>query len=647
MGIGASAEDPEARREREAVGRVLDQVGSELAAEPVSLEVFATVLRAGFDSLSIGRTPTRLDQVTVAEVQRSRLGEVRRAIVGGLSESDFPRPATTTRLLTDRERQILARLGLGLGSSDAARLEEEIYFFYIALTRSSEQLVLTRPASDLEGRALAPSPFLGEVLDRWPGLTETRAAENLDPADLTAVQTPEELAAHIGAYIASRLDRRRAGRMAPDPGPAAAASDARILAVYNRLVTPAGGPQERAVLEDMESRGLASAHVALARSSRLWGYDNHPVLSASVLAVAAGAGIDAGAGIGMGSAIDAPAGAGAGGRRAFTTSAGKLETFARCPYQHFARHGLRLEPRPRPQVTPLDNGLLVHRALEMVLREGRPAPDRAEIRARLEGVFQKLEAEELQRAYQADPSGRFRWKTVRNQLGRFIEIEAARLARSAFAPYRLEEAFGDRDDNALTLELPGGGRALVRGRIDRLDIDDPEHPSEAIVIDYKTKHRPGRGRLIDLQFGTDLQLAVYLLAVSDVLGFTPIAGLYAEVLPRPADSAPKDPENPLAIKLHGLVPKDQKQRVSGGLGVLSDPREKPADVRELRGALEAARATISLYASAIQRGVIDVAPIRRLGWTACQACDLASVCRVEDAYNPPRLSTREGLAPEE
>lgn len=595
------------RREIEAVEHVLDQIAAETADAELPTEALARLLAAGLDSLELGRTPTRLDTVTLAEVQRSRLGEVRRAIVGGLSASDFPRAVASERFFNDRERAELARLGLDLGPPDPLRQEAEAYFFYIALTRASEQLVLTRPTSDIEGASLDPSPFLEEIRGTVPGLREVPPAVEEDPADLRDAQTAEELAARVGAYIASRLDRRITGRgVSPEPA-RAEQDDRRILTVYNRLVLPAAG------LEIEGPRFVRDA-------SRLWGYDNRASLPPEVVRFAIG-------------------------ERRLTASVTHLESFARCPYQHFARSMLKLQRRPEAEVTPLEGGLLTHKALEILLQQGTPPPDRATIRKRLEQVFDSIREEPDLRAYRVTPGGLLRWQTARGQLARFVEIEARRLEASQFHPSEFERAFGTADAPPLRIPLSGGGELLLRGRIDRIDVHGEAPTIEALIIDYKSGSILNKGRPADVRRGSDLQLATYLLVVRDVFGMRPFGALYAPVLPRPKSEPSSDPQNPLDIRLGGLVPVSDLERIGGQLKLIRGSRpaiETPAELDDL---LRSAGEILALYAEAILAGRIDIAPAMTNRKTPCDSCEFASLCRVSEVYNPSRATPLEGFSP--
>jgi ATP-dependent helicase/nuclease subunit B len=608
-GIRGHVAGPDGEREIEAVDHVLDQISQEAAGESLSIEAFTRLLLAGLGSLRLGRTPTRPDAVILAEVQRSRLGEVRRAIVGGLSVRDFPRTVASDRFFTEGERAALGRMGLDLGAPDPLRQEEEAYFLYIALTRAAEHLVLTRPTTDIEGNPLDPSPFIEEIRAASPGLVEITPRIEERPSDLDEAQTAEQLAARVGAYIASRLDRRRAGRGQEPDMESARPDDRRILTLYNRLVAPPPGLVDQAPL-------------LIEEAGRLWGYENRPRLHPRVVAAAMTG-------------------------RSLATSVGRLESFARCPYQHFARHMLRLAPRPEAKVTPLENGLLTHTALEILMKEGPLTTDRREIERRLAGVFESIRNRPELHAFDVATGGRFRWRNTRGRLLRFLEIEARRIEASDFRPAEFERDFGTLRTRPLRIPLSEGGELLLRGRIDRIDVAETGGRKEALVLDYKSGQLADRGRPIDVRRGLDLQLAVYLLVVEEVLGMDPFGALYAQVLPKPVSGESNDPENPLDIKLIGLVPTDEWSRATGGHKFLKGSQQPLKTREDLSRLLQEARGTLILYAEALLRGMVDVAPVKIGSKSPCDACDFASLCRVDEMYNPFRESPKDGLSEQE
>jgi RecB family exonuclease len=212
-------------------------------------------------------------------------------------------------------------------------------------------------------------------------------------------------------------------------------------------------------------------------------------------------------------------------------SATSLEAWARCPHAYFLQQVLRVEVVEQPedvlQITPIERGNLIHRALERFIDEAiegghLPAPAqpwRREDHERLRGIGEEL-------CDQAEASGltgrplfwqRDRLKILAD-LDRFLIADDHHRASRGATPIAAELPFGRRGEAPLDYPLPDGRTVPLRGMADRVDLgaDGTIH-----VLDYKTgKTDPYRGLSTEdpHQGGRRLQLAVYGLAARQSLG---------------------------------------------------------------------------------------------------------------------------------
>ncbi|MBI5836326.1 MAG: PD-(D/E)XK nuclease family protein [Candidatus Eisenbacteria bacterium] len=172
---------------------------------PVALDRFEAVFLELLSAQPGGEVPHLGGCVLVGDVFLSRLPEVRALFLPGLSEGLFPAPVSEDRLLPDADRRrIAAHTGRRLPLASERSLEE-YYFFYVAVTRASERLCLSRPAADRDGSGLQPSPFLREAARALgPWLRERRVtafdADFANSADL----------AELESRVALELSRPRA-----------------------------------------------------------------------------------------------------------------------------------------------------------------------------------------------------------------------------------------------------------------------------------------------------------------------------------------------------------------------------------------------------------------------------------------------------
>ena len=214
------------------------------------------------------------------------------------------------------------------------------------------------------------------------------------------------------------------------------------------------------------------------------------------------------------------------GRRDF--SAGELEAFAGCGVRWLVEKVLR-PARIEPDAEALVRGRLAHEALKLTLERLRDRTGSARVCPESLPDAESILVEALEELggehRMAGREGRRRAAGARleRDLRRHLRREAA--VDGDFEPQELELAFGVDPDGgeagealgALALESEG---VRVCGRIDRVDV----HGDRALVRDYKAGSRVEGVGTWD---GADrLQLPLYMLAASDLLGLEPAAGLY-------------------------------------------------------------------------------------------------------------------------
>lgn len=517
--------------------------------EPPDLAGAIAALEAA--SVPLWRGPAA-GRVRIMSPYRARAAQARALFCASLQDSEFPSAAPPDPLLSEERRR-------EIGSPDLRRADpadEERYLFHSCVSRPTERLYLSWQSCDEDGTALARSPFVDEVLDL----------------------------------------------LAPDSA-----------AAEERLVR-ARGP-ERAVLapdEATSERGLARA-LALGG----WTLDRTPVLDRL------GAGEHAAAVEALFAGLPDPSRrpgplaaprvlAELGAREVF--SANSLEGWLTCPYKWFVEHELQPQ-RLEPQADPLWLGSIVHDALEALYREP-PGEDSIPREADLDRWRERF-GELLERRASEGPAPlnharRAALARARAQVESFLELESQTESEFRPRPELLELSFGPFEDQGEDAESHAGlplGDVLLRGRIDRVDLDPSGH--RAIVRDYKTGKNVSRADKFD-EAGT-LQIQLYMRAVERVLGVEAVAGLYQ----------PLGAVGPTARKPRGLIAKDEASLE--GLGTVSrDERDEDA----FRLALDEAEAVAARAAEEMRAGRIGRRP---LGGKCPRYCTFQPICRLERA----------------
>jgi ATP-dependent helicase/nuclease subunit B len=276
-----------------------------------------------------------------------------------------------------------------------------------------------------------------------------------------------------------------------------------------------------------------------------------------------------------------------------------LETAAGCAVRWLVEHWVRPESfEPDPE--PMASGSAAHELLERVfsrLREsGEPRLTPDNLPAAQAFLAEEIEA--VRPRLRLSPHPARRRSAIRRleaDLLRYLRKAAAEA--TSFSPAHLELAFGGtRDGEAPALDLDG---LRVAGRIDRVDAGPA---GQAAVYDYKgSEGYPVRRWIEDGR----LQVPLYMLAVREVLGMDPVAGLYQP------------------------IGKDQKARGAVLEGTELEPlagRNDRVDADALEATLAAVADRAHEVAAAVSAGELEPRP-RTCGYRG--ECQYPGICRCE------------------
>ena len=450
------------------------------AARPMSFAEFRTDLSGAVEAATYRvPPPDETATILVASVLSARGLSFRAVALVGLAEGEFPRAASEDPLLPDTDR---AALNLPPRLSG-----DEVTFFYEAMTRATEKLMLTRSYLADDGQPWEPSPYWKEVL-RLVDARPTRAEDQLAMEGAASLTESVALGTEFpGEESTSIADRVRHG--------------AGVLAA--RMADEARGTSEG---------DLSALRPRLARDfspARSWSASRLETFGACPFAFFTA--------YALGLEPRPPTQAGYDVRQLGTMYHAILETLF----------------RTAPDPTDLD-ALLA--ALPGVARKifdaapetygFRPTALWQQQRAELEGIL----ADTLRALSEASAG----WRPTHFELafGKTQSVIASEAKQSpthdseiASSQRTLLAMTQDEYKNAappLVLRGDNGEQIQLRGYIDRVDVNDA---GQLRVVDYKAGSSSISKK--DLDEGKRLQLALYALALRDALkAGKPVAGLY-------------------------------------------------------------------------------------------------------------------------
>ncbi len=281
-------------------------------------------------------------------------------------------------------------------------------------------------------------------------------------------------------------------------------------------------------------------------------------------------------------------------------SAGALETYADCPVKWLVDR--ELQPTPlEPDPDALARGSYMHAVLEQVLRR-LGAPVTPDLLPRALELLDDVLAETAHRiAVGRGEAVRKAWsRSVQADLRRYLTYEAR--GGSDWPLAGVEQRFGfdqhDDPDSLPALELSENVR--LRGIIDRVDADASGH---AIVRDYKSGSARPEHQGARWETDRQLQVALYMIAVRELLGLEPVAGFY-------------QPLGGGDMRARGVFLNDA---APGDRLVGNDGR----DPEELQEVLDGARARALALAARLQAGSLEPCP------STCSrdGCKYPGICR--------------------
>ncbi|MBI4786737.1 MAG: PD-(D/E)XK nuclease family protein [Chloroflexi bacterium] len=419
--------------------------------------------------------PDESQTILAASVLAARGLSFRAVALVGLAEGEFPRAPVEDPFLTEADR---AMLGLPLRISG-----DEVTFFYEAVTRATDKLLLTRPYLADDGQPWEPSPYwehVRQLVDAPVGRVR------LDDA------LPVEDAASAVELRLTPLPHSHTPILANSVGAWEYGGQAGEVVLAARLAAQPRGPYEG---------DLSALQMRLER--------DYPAMR--------------------------------------PWSASRLETFGTCPFAYFAAYALGLEPRPPVEAgyDVRQLGTMYHAILETLFRTAADPTDLSALLAALPAIANEV-FDAAPETYGFRPTALWQRQRAELEAILADTIRALHEASAGWRPLYFELAFGPPPPLLLTGEGRGGGappsatgegrgegvpplvlrgdggEIQLRGYIDRVDVNAA---GDLRVVDYKA----GSSSIsrADLDQGKRLQLALYALALRDALQVgAPAAGLY-------------------------------------------------------------------------------------------------------------------------
>ncbi len=447
---------------------LIDQMVALLSDEKVSLREYLDLLRVGINKISIGMIPGSADRVIVGDLERTRLGEVRVLILLGANDSLLPAAPDGGGYLSELDRRFLreAQDTVRLSPDPGEKLRYGRQYIYMNVTVPTDALILSWSRMGSSGTPMRPADLVMRMKRMFPDISVSLSDRDDGISGVwTARNAESAVAAAIREYAAGGMD---------DEG------KERFLALVSALSDTGNG--------DRLERLAGAAY-----------YKYQPLSIKPSTAVSLYG-------------------------RDIENSVSRLEMFAECPFEHFARYGLRLREDERYEVGAVDLGMLYHESLEGFDRElavrgldWRTIKEE-EARSLIGEILSGKAAGYRNDLFLSNSRYRHMLSRVERILRRSVDTLQYQIKKGDLSPASVEWDFrsaGRMPETVIPMDDGTGGRILLHGRIDRVDICDTPDERLFRVIDFKSGSRTMDPALI--YHGIELQLMLYLRVYSAAL----------------------------------------------------------------------------------------------------------------------------------
>ncbi len=167
----------ETERVSEKVFDIFDEICDLFCDEKMKDEEFAEILDAAFDELSLGFIPATLDSVTIGDVNRTRLTDIKALFVVGVNDGVLPKKNTDSGILTGADRLKITEKGTVLAPSMEEKSFIQRFYLYLLFTKPFEKLYISFSRKDSKGESILPSFLIKEITEMFPKIKVKEADE--------------------------------------------------------------------------------------------------------------------------------------------------------------------------------------------------------------------------------------------------------------------------------------------------------------------------------------------------------------------------------------------------------------------------------------------------------------------------------------
>ncbi len=597
--------------------------------EKITIDDFKKIFDLSVENINIKTIPYAMEQIVVGDVMRSRFDEVKVLFFLGMNDTKIPLNSKDNNIINDEMRNIFRdEAGVILSQTILETAINSKFYLYNILTSPSDKLILSYTKKNIDDEI----DFRANVLDEIQNIF---GSENLkekypnDEKDLYTINATKK-------YLADNF--------------------------YDMYMTYKNN-ENHISSDDFEFYKKTYDYIKEIEDAKDFNKFNHMITNNFKMVS------DENINKNIISAL----------QKNFRGSATALETFAECPFKHFAKNIMSLRDVDRAEITNIDIGNISHYFMEWLFNLNREIEfsngekkivkytsikemKDTEIRELVEiGVDENIT--KIDKLMDETNKSKFMIDRIKDMIEKTVinmreHLKVSMEATEVFVEYGAMHYLLDKDANILKGNEQEPFLDII-GRIDKIELFKRDDKIYVKVIDYKSSIKELKNK--NILEGIEIQLLVYLdyclhylknisMEYSGFNEVIPLGAFYSPIMDKidyisdfNSEVIMDDYNNLDYNKLSGIVnvcdgvdiidstfevlDKDFKSNV-----INTKNKENFKNKEEIEELLLAVRKKIVDDLKNIQSGEIRVRPIKNEERDACKTCLYKNLCKYENAY---------------
>lgn len=149
---------------------LLDKMVEIMGNKTIDVGEFSELMDLGLKDISLGMIPGKLDMVTIGDITRTRLEDVKILFIIGVNDGIIPKKGTPAQIISDKEKERLSEYDFLLAPTEKMNSFIEQFYLYINMTKPSDKLFLSYTTMDLDNEVMRPSYIIGRVCNLYTDL---------------------------------------------------------------------------------------------------------------------------------------------------------------------------------------------------------------------------------------------------------------------------------------------------------------------------------------------------------------------------------------------------------------------------------------------------------------------------------------------